>query len=94
MAAPQLGTIVHDVQPRQRSELPSPLARRQLMFAVIAWALSTSTAAGSNSEQLNWLLANPWGIVSRVDLYVGFSVYSIWICFGKPTSLVAALRRS
>ena len=34
-------------------------------FAVIAWALSTSTAAGSNTEQLNWLLANPWGSSRR-----------------------------
>ena len=61
-----------------------------LMFAAIAWALSTSTAAGSNTEQLNWLLANPWGIVSLVDLYVGFSVYSIWIWFREANALVAA----
>ena len=60
------------------------------MFAVIAWALSTSTAAGSNTEQLNWLLANPWGIVSLVDLYVGFTVLSAWIWFRESDALVAA----
>jgi len=27
------------------------------------------------------LLANPWGIVSIVDLYVGFALFSLWIAF-------------
>jgi hypothetical protein len=27
------------------------------------------------------LLAMPWGIVSLVDLYVGFSLFSCWIVF-------------
>jgi hypothetical protein len=27
------------------------------------------------------LLAMPWGIVSLVDLYVGFSLFSIWIVY-------------
>lgn len=27
------------------------------------------------------LLAMPWGIVSLVDLYVGFSLFSIWIAY-------------
>ena len=27
----------------------------------------------------------PWGIVSLVDLYVGFTVFSMWIWFRKPT---------
>jgi cyanate permease len=60
-----------------------------LMFCVIAWALSTSTIAGNNTEQLNWLLANPWGIVSLVDLYVGFTVFSAWIWFRENNSLNA-----
>jgi len=27
------------------------------------------------------LLANPWGLVSFVDLYVGFALFSVWIAF-------------
>lgn len=27
------------------------------------------------------LLANPWGVVSLVDLYVGFILFSIWISY-------------
>ena len=27
------------------------------------------------------LLENPWGVMSLVDLYVGFSLFSMWIAF-------------
>lgn len=27
------------------------------------------------------ILQNPWGIVSLVDLYVGFALFSVWIVF-------------
>ena len=33
------------------------------------------------------LLENPWGIVSLVDLYVGFILFSLWIIF-REHSLV------
>ena len=35
------------------------------------------------------LLANPWGIVSFVDLYVGFALFSIWIAFREKNVLLA-----
>lgn len=31
------------------------------------------------------LLANPWGIVSLVDLYVGFTLFSMWIAFREKS---------
>ena len=36
------------------------------------------------------LLANPWGVVSFVDLYVGFILFSLWIGFRekKPFSAI------
>ncbi len=36
------------------------------------------------------LLANPWGIVSLVDLYVGFALFSLWIAF-RETNLIIAI---
>jgi hypothetical protein len=33
------------------------------------------------------LLAMPWGIVSMVDLYVGFSLFSCWIVFREKALL-------
>jgi hypothetical protein len=62
-----------------------------LMFFVISWALYTSTGGvPDNSTQVQWLVSNPWGIVSLVDLYVGFTVYSMWIWFREANGLVAA----
>ncbi len=37
--------------------------------------------AGDFGEDGAELLANPWGIVSLVDLYVGFILFSMWIVF-------------
>lgn len=32
------------------------------------------------------LLENPWGIMSLIDLYVGFSLFSIWIVYRENTT--------
>ena len=37
------------------------------------------------------LLENPWGIVSLVDLYVGFTLFSLWIAFRENNRLVATV---
>ena len=63
-----------------------------VMFCVIAWALYTSTGGvPDNTTQVQWLISNPWGIVSLVDLYVGFTVFSMWISC-EPTPPHAARR--
>ncbi len=38
------------------------------------------------------LLANPWGIVSLVDLYVGFILFSCWIVFREKSLLRSIIR--
>ncbi len=37
------------------------------------------------------LLRNPWGVVSLVDLYVGFILFSLWIGFRESQAWVAAI---
>jgi hypothetical protein len=37
------------------------------------------------------LVAMPWGIVSLVDLYVGFSLFSCWIVFREKVVLPSVL---
>jgi len=39
----------------------------------------------------NQLLAMPWGIVSLVDLYTGFTLFSGWIIYREKSLLVALL---
>jgi hypothetical protein len=42
---------------------------------------------GNFSVEGNKLLSMPWGIVSLVDLYVGFSLFSCWIIFREKAFL-------
>lgn len=44
---------------------------------------------GSFSEDGAKLLANPWGVVSLVDLYVGFILFSMWIAFREKNIYAA-----
>jgi hypothetical protein len=37
------------------------------------------------------ILANPWGIVSLVDLYTGFILFSLWIVFREKSVLASIL---
>lgn len=46
---------------------------------------------GDFSRDGGELLANPWGIVSIVDLYVGFALFSIWIAFRETNILMAVI---
>ncbi|MBN1668889.1 MAG: DUF1475 family protein [Anaerolineales bacterium] len=57
------------------------------MSAVLIYGFS----AGSFAEDGGEILANPWGIVSLVDLYVGFSLFSAWIVFRERSLPVAIL---
>ena len=37
------------------------------------------------------ILANPWGIVSMVDLYVGFTLFSMWIAYREKNVVIAGV---
>jgi len=37
------------------------------------------------------LLAMPWGIVSVVDLYVGFTLFSLWIVFREKALIPSVI---
>lgn len=63
---------------------------------IIAWiGLAAMTAVllngfinGSFTEDGAALLANPWGIVSLIDLYVGFALFSMWIVFREKNKVL------
>ena len=56
------------------------------MSAVLIYAFTTGNLAEEGSE----LLSMPWGIVSLVDLYVGFTLFSCWIVY-REKSLVRSV---
>ena len=57
------------------------------MFAVIARGFIVGDFGGEGSQ----LMSMPWGIVSLVDLYVGFTLFSLWIFYREKSTLAAIL---
>ena len=56
------------------------------MAVVLIYGFTVGNFAADGAE----LLQNPWGVVSFVDLYVGFALFSIWIVF-REKSLVSSV---
>ncbi|MCB9419149.1 MAG: DUF1475 family protein [Ardenticatenaceae bacterium] len=57
------------------------------MSAVLIYAFTTGDFGAEGSK----LLAMPWGIVSLVDLYVGFILFAGWIIYRERSLLRAAV---
>ncbi|CAL6271926.1 unnamed protein product [Bathycoccus prasinos] len=55
------------------------------MTSVILYAVVN----GNGSEELDWLLTHAWGVVSLVDLYVGFTLFSLWIFLREESAITA-----
>ena len=55
------------------------------MSAVLVYGFTI----GNFGEDGGAILANPWGIVSLVDLYTGFALFSGWILFREKSLPVA-----
>ena len=53
------------------------------MTGVLIYGFTAGDIAGEGRQ----LLAMPWGIVSLVDLYVGFSLFSAWIVYRERSFL-------
>ena len=48
---------------------------------VMSGVLIYAFTAGNFTEEGSRLLSMPWGIVSLVDLYTGFILFSCWVAF-------------
>ena len=57
------------------------------MSAVLIYGFAMGDFWGEGSR----LLAMPWGIVSLVDLYVGFTLFSAWIVYREEKTLTAVI---
>lgn len=54
-------------------------------------ALVYGFTAGDFSADGGKILQNPWGIVSLVDLYTGFILFSAWIVYREKSPWLAAV---
>ena len=57
------------------------------MTAVLFYGFTVGHFSGEGSQ----LLSMPWGIVSLVDLYTGFTLFSMWIIYREKSLVVAIL---
>lgn len=54
-------------------------------------AILRAFVVGDFGTEGAWLTSHPWGIVSLVDLYVGFIIFSMWIVYrerSRPAAVV------
>lgn len=58
-----------------------------VMAAIIGYAFAVGDFAAEGAK----LVAMPWGIVSLVDLYTGFTLFSGWIIFREKSLPVTLL---
>lgn len=63
------------------------LAGLLAMTAILIYAFASGDFASEGSR----LLSMPWGIVSLVDLYVGFTLFSAWIVYRERSVLLAVI---
>ncbi len=68
------------------------LAKVIALLGVLAMtlALINGFVAGDFATEGSWFISNPWGIISLVDLYVGFILFAMWI-FYRESSWIHAL---
>ncbi len=57
------------------------------MTVILVYGFTVGDFAGEGAR----LLSMPWGIVSLVDLYVGFILFSCWIVFREKAWLPSAV---
>lgn len=55
------------------------------MTAVLVYGFTVGDFAGEGGQ----LMKMPWGIVSLVDLYTGFTLFSMWIIYREKSLPVA-----
>lgn len=56
-----------------------------LGLAAMTIAILYAFAFGNFAVEGAWLTAHPWGIVSLVDLYVGFTLFALWLVYREKT---------
>jgi hypothetical protein len=69
------------------------IAKLISMLGLIAMSLVLiyAFAYGDFAAEGAWLISHPWGIVSLVDLYVGFVIFSMWIVYRERSLVIAGV---
>lgn len=57
-----------------------------ICLLVMSGALIYGFTQGDFASDGAKIMANPWGVVSLVDLYVGFALFSAWIVYRERSA--------
>ena len=58
-----------------------------VMFAAIVVAMTT----GDFGSEGSWILENPWGRMSLIDIYVGIALFAGWVFLRERSPWMAVL---
>ncbi len=58
-----------------------------ILAGSIVWAMGAWE--GSFGEAIDWLISEPWGVVSLIDLYLGFFLIAVLIWLLEPNKAIA-----
>lgn len=62
-----------------------------LGLGAMTYGLANGFINGDFMKDGKELLDNPWGVMSMIDLYVGFTLFSMWIFFREKNILKSIL---
>jgi hypothetical protein len=60
-------------------------------FAVLAGSIIWAFSAAPFWESVRLISANPWGVVTLIDLYLGFFIFAIVIARFEPNRALAGV---
>ena len=58
---------------------------------VMAAALTYGFTAGDFFADGGRLIDNPWGVVTLVEVYVGYAILAVWMVYREPSALSGVL---
>jgi hypothetical protein len=67
------------------------IALAAIGFLVMSTAIITAFIAGDFFEEGSILMSLPWGIVSLIDVYLGFALFSGWILYREGNAMRSIL---
>lgn len=62
-----------------------------LGILAMTFIIARGFIVGDFGAEGSQLMSMPWGVVSLVDLYVGFTLFSLWIFYREKSTLAAIL---
>jgi hypothetical protein len=71
--------------------MKNPIFYSVITLVAMSIVLLYGFTVGDFASDGGAIIQNPWGIVSLVDLYAGFILFSLWIAYRESSVLLAII---